>query len=184
MSIYFWSDTHFNHTGIIKYCKRPYADVAEMNLAMMAQWNRTVKPNDTIWFVGDFGFHAKHEGTTPLDEIFSNLSGHKNLVIGNHDEKNPKVLALPWEKKVDLVTVRDEGGRRAMVCHYPMETWKQAHHGYLMIHGHSHGSLKTKLPHRFDVGVDVEPVPVRFEELWERAQAQTFSPVDHHGEDM
>lgn len=180
--IYFWSDTHFNHSGIIKYCNRPFDDVRDMNLSLMTAWNTTVKPGDTIWFVGDFGFHAKHEGTIPLEEIFSQLSGHKNLVIGNHDEKNPKVLALPWERKENLVTVRD-GEKRAMVCHYPMETWKNAHHDYLMIHGHSHGSLKTKLPHRFDVGVDVWPYPVLFEFLWEQAQRQVFIPTDHHGEE-
>ena len=181
MSIFFWSDTHFNHVGIIKFCARPYNDVAQMNLSLIDRWNASITSKDTIWFVGDFGFSAKYEGTTPLNEIFAQLQGHKNLVIGNHDERNPKVLDLPWEKQVDLATIRDTD-MRAVACHYPMTTWKNSHHGYIMVHGHSHGTLKQQMPHRFDVGADVEMFPVAFKTLWERATVQKYEPADYHGD--
>lgn len=177
--IYFWSDTHFNHEGVIRYCNRPYQSVAEMNVALVAAWNRAVTPKDTIYHVGDWAFMSKDAGD--FGELYGALNGHKHLVRGNHDEKNPKALKLPWESISDLVTVRDQG-MRAIACHYPMETWKGSHKGYLMIHGHSHGSLKRVLPHRFDVGCDVWPEPVSFSHLWQLASTQIFEAQDHHEE--
>lgn len=179
MSIYFWSDTHFNHGGIIRYCSRPYADVREMNAALIERWNSSVKLTDTIYLLGDFAFSAK-DGED-IEGIFGRLHGHKHLVTGNHDERNPKVLRLPWESVSMLKTVKDHG-MRAEVCHYPLETWKQAHHGALMLHGHSHGTLKNVIPHRFDVGVDVRERPMSFEQFHEIAAGQTFEAVDHHGD--
>lgn len=176
--IHFWADTHFNHRGIIDYCKRDWAeDVDEMNLKLIRVWNATVKPEHDIYFLGDFGFHSAKEW--PLDKLFGLLQGRKHLVIGNHDEKNPKVLKLPWESKSQIAVVRHEG-RRVVCCHYPLESWPGAHHGYLHAHGHSHGSLKRVVPHRFDVGVDVEPCPVSFDALFERASQQEFEASDHH----
>jgi calcineurin-like phosphoesterase family protein len=179
--IFLWSDTHFNHVGVIKYCNRPDADVQAMNARLEEAWNETVGPTDTIYHLGDFGF--SHSALEPLAEIFARLNGHKHLVIGNHDERNPKTLKLPWESKQDLITLK-ENGVRAVACHYPLETWKSAHGGYLMLHGHSHGSLKRKLPHRFDMGCDVWPGPVALSQLAVLAAEQTYVPTDHHGEDI
>mgnify|MGYP000882271827 CR=1 FL=1 len=108
---------------------------------------------------------------------------HKHLIAGNHDHQNAKVLRLSWESVKDLATVR-ENGMVAVVCHYPLETWNRAHSGALMLHGHSHGSLKRIAPHRFDVGVDALGAsgPIKFEDLYEAASRQKFAPADHHGD--
>lgn len=183
MTTYFWSDTHFNHENIAKFCPstRPFCGIEGMNSWLVEVWNSIVGKRDSVFLLGDFAF--KHPRGWDLDYLFMALQGRKHLVVGNHDEKNPKVLALPWESVSDLVTVR-ENGMRAVACHYPLETWKQAHRGYLMLHGHSHGSLKRVIPHRFDVGVDAEGFlgPLSFDELWQRASEQTFEPADHHGD--
>lgn len=183
MSTYFWSDTHFNHTGIATHCPttRPHSELIAFNEYLIDCWNLTVGKRDRIFLVGDFGFTTR-DGWR-LDEIFARLNGEKHLIVGNHDEKNKLVLKLPWVSIHDLVTVR-ENGMRTVCCHYPMETWKNAQRGYLMLYGHSHGSLKTVLPHRFDVGVDAEgrDGPLSFEQLWDRSSQQSFCPVDHHGD--
>lgn len=175
MSVWVWSDTHFGHRGIIDYCKRPYADVDAMNRGLIDRWNEWVKPTDTIYHLGDFGFGKD------LADIFAALNGHKHLVRGNHDYKNPAVLKLPWESQHDLVTIK-ENGVRLIGCHYPLETWASAHHGYLHAHGHSHGTLKHKIGHRWDVGADVEVFPVSLAELAERAKSEEFVATDHHGD--
>lgn len=178
MSLLFWSDTHFNHEGIIRYCARPFSSVEEMNESMIARWNAAVSPRDTIYLLGDFGF----KGSQTLEGIFRRLNGHKHLVIGNHDERNPEVGRLPWETQGSLRTIK-WGGRRAEACHYALETWKGAHRGALMLHGHSHGSLKRAIPHRFDVGVDVRASgPVSWDQLHSDAALQVFEPADHHGD--
>lgn len=179
MSLFVWSDTHFNHAGILDYCDRKYGSVEEMNAGLEAAWNRAVGPRDDVWFVGDFGF--SHGEAEPLEDIFARLHGRKHLVVGNHDEKNPRVLKLPWVAQTPLVTLR-ENGVRAVACHYPLETWKNAARGYLVLHGHSHGTLKRVIPHRFDVGVESFPSPVALGSLARVAAAQEFAPQDHHGD--
>lgn len=173
--IWFWSDTHFGHAGIIKHCNRPYQDVEHMNDSLVTAWNYRVRPNDTIYLLGDFAFGRG------VREIFDRLYGRKHLVIGNHDERNPEVGRCPWESQSDLLTIRDNG-RRIIACHYPLETWKGAQKGYLHIHGHSHGSLKRKIAHRFDVGVEVFRGPVSFDEIWQMGEMETFKAQDHHGD--
>ena len=40
--VFFTSDTHFNHTNIIRFCSRPFKDVEHMNETLIANWNRVV----------------------------------------------------------------------------------------------------------------------------------------------
>lgn len=173
--IYFWSDTHFGHANVIKFCRRPYADVDSMNEGLIQRWNHKVRPSDTIYVVGDFAFNKT------ASRVFDRLNGHKHLVKGNHDEHNPDVTKQPWESISDILTVRDNG-RKIIACHYPMETWKNAGKGYMHVHGHSHGSLKRTIPHRLDVGCDVWQYPLSFDFLWDLFSKQDFRPQDHHGD--
>ena len=39
---FFVSDTHFNHTNIIKYCNRPFNNADEMDAALIKNWNAKV----------------------------------------------------------------------------------------------------------------------------------------------
>ena len=52
--VFFTSDTHFGHAGIITFCHRPFQDVAQMNETMIANWNRVVGPEDIVFHLGDF----------------------------------------------------------------------------------------------------------------------------------
>lgn len=182
MTTFFWSDTHFNHPGIAVHCPRTrkYKTLDEMNAWLIELWNKRVSRGDRIYLLGDFAFRSQNGW--PLEKLFASLNGDKFLVVGNHDLQNPDVLKLRWAHRDNLLTVKD-GEMSAVCCHYPLETWDKAPRGRLMLHGHSHGSLERVIPHRFDVGVDAEGFlgPLTFEEIWERAAAQTFQPSDHHG---
>ena len=52
--VFFTSDTHFNHTNIIRFCNRPFKDVIHMNETIIANWNSVVGPDDIIFHLGDF----------------------------------------------------------------------------------------------------------------------------------
>jgi calcineurin-like phosphoesterase family protein len=79
-NIWFTSDPHFFHANVIKYCDRPYASVEEMNEALIANWNSVVKPEDTIYCLGDFSLAYR-----PVELFTRRLNGIKVLIPGNHD---------------------------------------------------------------------------------------------------
>lgn len=47
--IFFTGDTHFNHFNIMKYCKRPFNSVKEMNETIIKRWNEKVKHTDIMY---------------------------------------------------------------------------------------------------------------------------------------
>lgn len=81
MSRFWTSDLHFGHANIIKYCKRPYTDVDEMNKDITRVWNETIKPEDTVYVIGDFSLSAKLS-----TQVLPLLNGTKILIVGNHDK--------------------------------------------------------------------------------------------------
>ena len=48
---------------------------------LIDNWNKVVKDDDLVYFLGDFGFGNDKE----LEEIGRRLKGHKTIIIGNHD---------------------------------------------------------------------------------------------------
>lgn len=78
MTIFFTADQHFEHTNIIKYCHRPFADVDAMNTALIENWNSVVRDGDIAYVVGDFCYHYP-------ERYLSQLKGDKVLINGNHD---------------------------------------------------------------------------------------------------
>ena len=59
-SIYFIGDTRFDHKNIIKYTRRPFSNVTEMNRTIKNNWNSTVGENDIIYyFLGDWTFWVR-----------------------------------------------------------------------------------------------------------------------------
>lgn len=51
--IYFFSDTHFNHSHIIEYCNRPFNNVNKMNNTLIINWNSVVKKDDMVYHLED-----------------------------------------------------------------------------------------------------------------------------------
>ena len=83
---YFISDTHFYHYNIIQYCNRPFDNIEEMNNRMIESWNSVVTQDDTVYFLGDFGFGDKEK----LSNICTQLNGAKIMLRGNHDFRRGK----------------------------------------------------------------------------------------------
>jgi len=51
---WFTSDFHFGHFNIIRHCNRPFTTTEEMDACIVDRMNQCVKPNDTLYFLGDF----------------------------------------------------------------------------------------------------------------------------------
>lgn len=160
--IFFTSDHHFGHRGILSMCGRPFADVAEMDEVMIARWNERVRKGDTVYHLGDLTMGASAERGR---EIFDRLNGRKHLIIGNHDRL--KVRDLPWASEPrDRLMLRHPGEKMPIVLdHYSLRTWPGLHHGAVHLYGHSHGSLPG-VGRSIDVGVDVwDFAPVTLAEI-------------------
>lgn len=165
MTLWFTADHNFGHANIIRFCRRPFAGLAEMDDAMVERWNATVGDRDEVWHLGDFGYRC---GPNRLKEIFGSLQGQAiHLVRGNHDHK--PTLNLPWtsvQHYAEIVT----DGRMLVLFHYALRLWNRSHHGSLCLHGHGHGELPDTST-SCDVGVDAWDFrPVSLDEILARME--------------
>jgi calcineurin-like phosphoesterase family protein len=147
---WFTADTHFGHTNIIKYCNRPFADVKEMDNALLRNINDRVQYNDRLFHLGDVAFKG---AARYLPTIRSRINCANVFVVpGNHDRESqlkPHFSILPQGY------MYENDGFRIVLCHYAMRVWHHSHHGAGMLYGHSHGGLPPVLgAPSFDVGVD------------------------------
>ena len=169
--IYFTADTHFGHENVIRFCSRPFSCAAEMDEALIENWNSRVKSNDTVYILGDMFFRSVN-----FEEILKRLKGKKRLIVGNHDGSwMTKADISRYFESVDKFLETTDGQHAITLCHYPMVTWKHAQRSY-MIHGHIHNdtradywSLLVDRDNVLNAGTDINGfMPVPFDELVER----------------
>lgn len=154
--IFFTSDTHFDHTNIIKYCNRPFQDTDEMNREMVTRWNKTVQPLDTVYHLGDFALTS----TERCKHFLTLLNGKIILIRGNHDKKLQHMKDVIGFKEVYEKMEVDLGKYgKWLVQHHPIKTHKK------LLCGHIHDRW-TRLGWTINVGVDVwDFTPRTIEEL-------------------
>jgi calcineurin-like phosphoesterase family protein len=177
MSILFTADTHFGHANIIKWstARQAFPTVEAMDEELITRWNQTVRPEDTVWHLGDFSW-----GKVSVANYLRRLNGTIHVIFGNHD-KPARQAAQLFASAADYREIKVEG-QLITLCHYAMLTFNKAHYGAWQLHGHSHGSLPDDPKVcRLDVGVDCWDLrPVSFARLRSRMSLKTFAPVDHH----
>jgi calcineurin-like phosphoesterase family protein len=128
--IYFSADHHFNHENVIKLSNRPFNNVEQMNNELIILWNSVVKPEDLVFYLGDFGFGRKES----LKEICTKLNGHKILVRGNHDKRH-NTSALRFIGFEDTFESIQLG--KILLTHKPLIDIEK---GILNVHGHIHNA--------------------------------------------
>jgi len=146
--ILFSADQHYNHKNIIKYCKRPFKTVEEMNETMIANHNSIVSKNDLIYYLGDF---ALGNDINSCKKILERLNGRKMLIKGSHD-KTVLQCSEYFEKISSLMEINIDG-IPITLCHYCMRVWSKSHYNSFMLYAHSHGTLNP-IGKSEDVGVD------------------------------
>lgn len=185
------SDLHLGHERMLKMAKEGvngqlgkragFRDISEINDYIIQQWNEHVNSADDIWILGDFSYRSRID----VGKYLARLSGHKHLIIGNHDIK--------WMKNVDLaryfenvshMDVIKDAGKTIILCHYLLMEWSQSRHARYslsgcswLIHGYIHDSttceayhyIKEKLPCALNAGFEIpgNDYPMTFEELLE-----------------
>ena len=85
--IFFIADLHLGHENIIKYCKRPFENVEDMNMCLIDNWNKTVGDEDKVFVLGDFAL-SNSKNIIKWGKAFK---GNKVLIRGNHDRATDAV---------------------------------------------------------------------------------------------
>lgn len=152
--IFFTSDLHLGHKGIIEFCNRPFRDTAEMLKVLIQNYNSIVGWDDTVYILGDLTYKL------PLDEannIIGLLNGRKHLICGNHDMKYDGSLFEEVCEYKQIFTY----GRHFTLMHYPLLEWSKMRGKSIHLHGHMHNQgmeynlqCKSQGIRRYDVGVD------------------------------
>ncbi len=172
MTTWWISDTHFFHANIIKYCGRPFKNLEEMNFKLIRNWNERVKPEDTVFIIGDFIFTNSPGGKPGEGEHVSvktlllKLNGNKIFLEGNHDSTN---MVTNHIQKI----VIDYGGQKMNMVHdpehadyrYPINLVGHVHEKW-QIRRYRNGELFTDC---INCGVDVWGfAPVNWREINKR----------------
>ena len=67
--IYYTSDLHFGHRNVLKFDNRPFANVDEMDLVLIENWNNRVQPDDTVYILGDFCYKSDRAAKWYLQQL-------------------------------------------------------------------------------------------------------------------
>lgn len=174
--IFFTSDLHFSHEGILQFATRPFKNSDEMDEILIRNWNDKVPEDGETYILGDIGFASAKR----IKEIFKQLNGRKILIRGNHDSNySDSLLNSVFDEVYDLLYLRIRDEERAkyvyiVLSHYPMVDWQGSFKGSWQLFGHLHtrnipefGTFQTHLfDKQYDVGVDNNDfTPVSFPEL-------------------
>jgi RNA ligase len=174
MKRWFTSDIHLGHRNVIEYCARPYANVHEMDKAIIEQWNSQVNPEDEVYFLGDFGINKRKA----LDkELVNSLNGVKYITLGNHDsgfvrwhnKKNIESIVNGYIKSGwDGCGIEDhlllKNGVEVIMTHLPPDNSRDTRYSKfklendpnkIYLSGHLHGMYRKK-DNMIDVAFDGE----------------------------
>lgn len=188
--VWFFSDLHAYHKNIAGPTVSSWASgyrnfdsIEEMNEVMFANINEVCKPNDKIFFGGDWSFGGFDKIKLTRDRI-----NCKNIVfiLGNHDHNIHKQRELfswvgpIWQGKIN--------GRYFFINHFAQRVWEHSHHDSIHLYGHSHGTLwDDPDSFSFDIGMDTKLfghaqfTPYHYDEvIYIIENFKNNIPKDHH----
>ena len=154
MRNWFTSDYHLGHANIIQHCERPFKDLKEMEDTIIKNHNSRVKPEDTVFFLGDFCFTNSSGGKEGEGEgihakkYMERLNGNFVFVGGNHDRKNSLKTCIQG-------IFINLGGEEMYLTHKPSNFIDKVN---VNLVGHVHEKWKSKMTDSnilINVGVDV-----------------------------
>ncbi len=130
--VFFTSDTHFNHTNIIRFCSRPFKDVEHMNETLIANWNRVVGRIISYFILATSVLVALLNG----QKILKRLNGKIYLIAGNHDMKN---LRQNYTKYFELITMQmyiEVDKQKIYLNHCPFLCYSSSYDDTWQLFGH------------------------------------------------
>lgn len=152
-AVWVWSDLHFGHENVIRYCNRPFADAASMDRQLYANWEAAVAPEDQLICVGDTAMREALCDAT-WQRIRGAAGRRKHLVVGNHDLTGSGNLRVSGFDNICALLWMD-GDPPLVFTHLPLD---EVPSGWVNVHGHTHAAPPTRTPH---INVSVEQIDYR-----------------------
>ena len=136
------SDTHFGHTNSWEKFKlpdgsplRPFTSNEEMDETMIERWNAKVKPEDTVYHLGDVVINRRHL------HLVKRLNGKKRLVRGNHDIfKDKDYYEVGFDSLYGVRVFTD----KFILSHIPLHPDSITDRFKVNVHGHLHANEVTR----------------------------------------
>src|SRR5574344_1000379 len=162
---WFTSDTHFGQERTLELSRRPFKTVEDMDLELISNWNKSVRPCDTVYHLGDFGENMDNLALLNYDKL--------NFILGNYEKKDLQKYRAEL-KKYKGITIYDndectykDKDYEYILRHEPInpdeETKDSAKNTYLF--GHIHGKDCYKR-NGLEVGTDAyNYTPINDEEV-------------------
>ena len=121
--------------------------VGEMHKTFIANWNNSVKEDDTVYILEDIAEEYSPENIA----IIKGLAGRKTLILGNHDDKR-SIEEYNAQNLFEEICQYKEitiNEKSFVLFHYPIMDWNCRNDGYIHIYGHIHNKSKQKYIQKF-----------------------------------
>jgi calcineurin-like phosphoesterase family protein len=208
-NIWFTSDTHYSHSNLVRGTTnwrnehgevpveqvRNFETLEQMNDLMVENINAHVKAKDWLIHLGDWSFGGYDRVKEFRDQInCQNIV----LILGNHDhhiqrdKPNGPLRKLfthvAHYEELAISRGSDQDKNKIVLCHYPIISWNNMHHGSYMLHGHQHLKGDKRFGHgrRMDVGLcgseDFGFRPYHIQEILDTLKNRTLilPETEHH----
>lgn len=171
--IYLTSDLHFNHVNILKYepVSRPFETLEEMNEKIISNWNAVVKPEDTVYVLGDMAMGTVDASRACIER----LNGKIVLIRGNHD--SPKRIEMYKALGIEVhdIYYLPYKGRYFILCHFPIASEEfikmviKDNSEVVNLYGHVHSNApKGYVNGTYHVGMDTNNLtPISIQQIWD-----------------
>lgn len=178
--LFFTSDTHFNHTNILKYCYRPFETIEDHDETIIRNWNSVVPEDGVVFHLGDFGCGSVRY----LKSVLERLNGTIFLCVGNHDftkTRDPLRKFFAEQRLQYNLYVKKQ---HIILNHRPFLCYEGSNINTVWnLFGHVHSGpnangidiprLTMLFPTQYDVGVDNNNyTPISFYQVKEKIEEQ------------
>lgn len=174
------SDLHLEHWNVNQFCNRGFESLGEMNDGVINSINQYVKPNDTLYILGDTIWSSGDYS------LLNRIYGKKILLMGNHDRDRNKYLKNGASFVFDEIKMLISK-HMVTLSHYPyrysgfkklwndLKSFFKRHRkrnfdsypedkGGWLIHGHHHSGEKV-VEKQINVAWDIWKRPVNIQEI-------------------
>lgn len=156
---WFTSDTHFSQQRTLELSRRPFVDVKEMDLTIISNWNKNVKPRDIVYHAGDF---IDPDKISKLKSLLDNLNfGKLHWTLGNYDRKvvtEINNIVKNYDRPIFIYDINNlcrvaTKNNKFVIVHEPTDNSYQIQPDEIVLFGHIHGRSFAKR-NGFDLAAD------------------------------